>query len=183
MRHGVRWGGAVLLVAVAIGCTRGPSGTQREKDEAVIRERFADLQAALKGLQANPYDAHARKVFDLLHTDTQQNADRTAKSVSDQYARADDAAKAKIGAALGVSGADFQRLSGLDYLRGKVFLNAYQAVADSKLDKITFERDKAWAHYQETGGAHDSGKVEFAQQDRQWKIILPIPPLPEIGAK
>jgi hypothetical protein len=183
MRHGVRWGGVVLLMAMAIGCTRAPTGAQREKDEAVVRERFTALQDAFKAVQAKPDDANTRKLFDLLHTDSQQNADRAAKSVSDQYVRADDAAKAKISAALGVSGADFQRLSGIDYLRSKVFLNTYQAVADSKLDKITFERDKAWAHYQETGSARDSGKVEFALQDQQWKIILPIPPMPEIGAK
>ena len=175
MRYAVRWGGAaVVLATLAVGCSKTPTGTKREQDEEQVRGKFVALQGALKALIAKPDGADTRAVFDLLHTDSQLDADRVAKSVSERYAKADDAAKAKMAEKLGMPGDQVATLSGPNYLRSKVFLSGKTAeIPGSKFDKINFERDKAWVHYIEDDG--DREKLELAREDRQWKIILPIP--------
>jgi len=175
MRHGVRWGGAALVVAsLVVGCTRTPTGTSKEKDEEQVQEKFVALQDALKAILAKPDDADTRALWDLLHTDTQLDADRVAKKVREQFDRADDASKAKVCEALHVPAAKMSQFSGPHYLRSKTFLGKYNEIPDSKLEKITFERDKAWVHYLEPDGDHQ--KLELVRQDRQWKILLPVPP-------
>jgi hypothetical protein len=177
MRRCVRWGGAAVLVAaLAVGCSRTPSGTQLEQDEGQVREKFVALQGALKALLAKPDGADTRALWDLLHTDSQLDADRVAKSVSERYAKADDGTKATMAEKLGMAGDKIATLSGPNYFRSKAFLSGrISEIPGSKLDKITFERDKAWVHYVEDDGDHE--KLELAREDRVWKIILPIPRL------
>jgi hypothetical protein len=173
MRHGVRWGGAAIIVAaLAVGCSRGPTGTAKEKDEEQVRAKFVALQDALRSLLKSA-EGDSRPLYDLLHTDTQLDADRVAKSVSEAYAKADPATQAKFAEKLGVPAAQMGQLSGLNYLRSKFFLDKYHEIPDSKVEKISFERDKAWVHYVEPDGDHE--KLELAREDTVWKVILPVP--------
>jgi hypothetical protein len=177
MRHGVRWGGVALLTsALLVGCTRTPTGTAKEKDEAQVRERFAALQGAIKAVLAKPDDADTRPLWDLLHSDTRLDADRIAEKIRVQFDKADDATKAKMSEALHLPLEKLKTYSGLHYLRSKTFLGKYDEIPESKLEKITFDgKDKAWAHYVESDEDHDRQKVEMVRQDLQWKILLPVP--------
>jgi hypothetical protein len=173
MQRSVRWGGAAMVMAaMAVGCSQTAARVARE--EPHVRAKFASLQNTLKGFLENPDDHHLRALWDLLHNDSQLDADRVAKSVQEQYAKADDAAKAKMAEKLGLPGDKIATLSGPNYIRTKLFLGGkVSEIPGSKLDKVTFERDKAWVHYVEADGDHE--KLELAQQDRTWKIIVPIP--------
>jgi hypothetical protein len=176
MRHGVRWGGAALLAgALLVGCTGAPTGTAKQKDEERVGEKFVALQGALKNVLAKPDDADTRPLWDLLHTDTQLDADRIAKKIRADFDKADDATKAKMSEALHTPVAKLKTYSGLHYLRSKTFLGKYDEIPESKLEKVAFEsKDKAWAHYEEPDKEHQ--KVELVRQDLQWKVLLQVPP-------
>ena len=174
MRRCVRWGGAAMVVAaLAVGCTRTPPAAKAASDEEQVRAQFVALQDALTAALAKPNEADTRKIWDLLHGDSQEDANRIAKAVSDQYAKADAPTKAKMEEALRVPGPKMGKYSGVNYLRGKEFLGKWDEIPGSKIDKITFEKDKAWVHYVEKDG--DAEKLPLARQDERWKFILPIP--------
>jgi hypothetical protein len=181
MRHVARWGGVVVLLAVlAAGCST-QSGTTKDKakvgslesPEEQVKAKFNTFQQAFRVLLKEPNEDNARLVWDLLHTDSQLDADRAAKTIREEFKKADATEKATQEKALGLTAAELDNLSGLSFLRSKRFLGKYDEIPDSKLDKVTVRGDEASVVYIEPD--NDQVTLRLARQDGQWKVLLPVP--------
>src|SRR5207244_4045070 len=100
------------------------------KAEDDVKEAFGKLQAALKVKDA-------AKIWDLLDTATQADAERAAKIVKAAYKKATDKAKAKQQETLGLKADDLAKLDGQALLKTKPFLAKYHEIPDSKITGIT----------------------------------------------
>jgi len=159
----VCWPAVALLI---VGCGSPPSqkGTAAG-EEAQLREAFAAYQQALK-------DKNGDKLWDLLSAEAQADADRAAKKVRDDYARADDAAKAKLAKDLGLGGDQLANLTGRDYLKTPRFLGKQHEVPGSKFEGASVQGDKATVNYVEEDG--DKEKLPFVREGGRWKVAAAV---------
>ena len=156
---------AVSLCAVAVGCST-PGGAQKGGDEGPAREAFESLQQAIKAKDAD-------KMWALLDEDSQADAEREAGGIRDAYAKADDAGKKELEKNLGLPGAKLAGLKGPGFLETRRFLGKYDEVADSKVEKVTVEKDRATVNYLEPDG--DKEKFTLTRQQGKWKLSVPMP--------
>jgi hypothetical protein len=167
MRHQIcGFGGqGILCVALALGCSKAPEITPLD-DEEVVRAQFAALQTALKNGEAD-------KIWMLLDSRSQANAERVAKAVQDAYAKATLAEKTELEKSLGMNGAELAALTGKDYLRTNRFQRRYQDLPGSTIENVVLQGDSATVYYLESDG--DKEKAIFVRQDGQWKVWLTMP--------
>ena len=99
------------------------------KGEDEVKEAFGKLQTAVKKKEAD-------KIWELLDTATQADADRTAKIVQAAYKKATDKVKAKHEETLGLKSDDFASLNGQGLLKTKPFLAKYDEIPASKITGI-----------------------------------------------
>jgi hypothetical protein len=166
---------------VAVGCS-GQSGTKKDKvqigtletPEEQVKAKFNTFQQAFTVLEKQPTEDNARLVWDLLHTDSQLDADRAAKFIREEFKKADATEKAKQEKALGLTATELEGLSGLSFLRSKRFLGKYDELPASKMDKVEVRGDEASVIYIEPD--NDRVTLRMARQDGQWKVLLPVPP-------
>jgi hypothetical protein len=161
------WGG-VLTVVCALGCSRGtvPSARAPADEEGEARARFADLQAALKAGDAD-------KVWALLSSKSQADADRAAQDFQAAYGKAGAEEKKTQEEAVGLSGDDLAALTGKGLLKTKRFRKKYDELPDSKVGRVTVEGDNATVFYREPDG--DDEKLILVRQEGQWKAWLAVP--------
>jgi hypothetical protein len=154
-------------MVVASGCSNPKTSETRPADqEASVREKFAELQAALKARDAD-------KLWVLLADKSRADAERTAKDIRETYANAGPAAKAAREKALGLTPTELAALTGKGFLRTKRFQDKYREVPDSNIEKVEVQADNATVHYLEPDG--DKEKLIFLRQEGQWKVWLTIP--------
>jgi hypothetical protein len=134
--------------------------------EDAVKEAFGKLQAGIKGKDA-------AKIWELLDTATQADAERAAKIVKAAYKKANDKAKAKHEEALGLKADDLEKLDGQTLLKTKPFLAKYDEIPGSKVAGITVQGDSATLNYVEADG--DKEKLNYSRQDNKWKVALPLP--------
>jgi hypothetical protein len=156
----------MLLLAFATGCAGGGSSAPTAGGDGPARETFAALQAALKAQDAE-------KLWALLDGESQAEADRAAKAVQADYAKASAEEKAEQEKALGLPGAELAGLTGKGFLKTKRFQGKYDEVPDSKFEKVSVQGDRATLSYVEADGDHV--KLTFVRQDGQWKVSLRMP--------
>jgi len=151
---------------VAVGCSKTidrPPVSQ----EGPVRQTFAALQAALKARDAD-------KVWKLLDSESQADAERAAKAVQATYAKSDHPKeKSEQEKALGLPGAELAGLTAAGFLKTKRFHGKYEELSESKIDKVTLQGDNATVAYTEPDG--DKEKLGLVRQDSQWKVSLPMP--------
>lgn len=178
-----RWIVVCGVLAIVTGCSRQDSPPKTVdgkpaagksdnvkvdsgKAEGEIRTAFADLQAALK-------EGSGAKLWDLLDTDSQEDANRAAKLVQEAYAKAKGPDQAEMEKGLALSGKDLANLSGKVYLQSKRFLGKYHEIPGSKLDRVVVQGDSATLHYIEDDG--DKEKLTYNRQQGRWKVSLAMP--------
>lgn len=154
-----------FCVVFAVGCSK-TTDLPPSKEEGQVRETFTALQAALK-------ERDADKVWKLLDSESQAEAERAAKTAQAAYTRADAKQKAEQEETLGLPGDQLAGLTGMAFLKTKRFHGKYDELSDSKIDKVTIQGDKATVAYTEPDG--DKEKVNLVRQDGQWKVSLPMP--------
>jgi hypothetical protein len=162
-------GTSILFVALALGCSKTPNkppAAQPANEEAAVRAQFAALQAALK-------DGDADKLWMLLDSRSQADAERVAKSVQATYAKGAPAEKTELEKALGLNEAELAALTGKDYLKTKRFQAKYRDVPGSTIEKIVTQGDSSTVHYLESDG--DKEKAIFVRQQGEWKVWLTMP--------
>jgi hypothetical protein len=157
------WG--VILLA---GCIPAkPKTPAPEADEKqAVRETVVAFQSALKA-------GDAEKLWPLLDSDSQSDAERAAKAIQEAYAKASPEEKTKQEEALGLPGAELAALNGRGFLKTKRFHGKYHEVPGSTIDKVTVQGDTAKVDYTEEDG--DKEKLSLVRQDGQWKLSLPMP--------
>jgi len=152
------------MVASALLASGGQSAQSKSDED--VKKAFVSLQEAIKGKDA-------AKIWLLVDTDTQADAERTAKIVKGQYKKANDKDKTKQEETLGLSAAEFAKLDGKLLLKTKVFLAKYDEIPTSKITGVTVQGESATLNYLEADG--DKEKLTYTRQEGKWKVGLPMP--------
>jgi hypothetical protein len=151
-------------LAVLIASSVAPNAV-RAADEEDVKAAFTSFQAAIKA-------ADHEKIWLLVDTATQADADKYAKTVQTSYGKAGDDEKAKLEKAFGLSADEMSKITGKLYLKSKPFIGKYHEVPGSKIDKVTIEGDKATVNYTEEDG--DKEKLQLVKQDGKWKLSVRV---------
>jgi hypothetical protein len=156
---------ACLCLALTVGCNK-PGEQKSTKDEQAVREAVTAFQSALKARDSE-------KLWSLLDEDSRTDAERTAKSLREAYAKAEAKEKAEQEKALGVSGAELAALTGKGFLNTKRFQGKWEELPDSKIDTVTVEGNTATVAYTEEDGDHE--KLTLVRQEGKWRLSKVIP--------
>jgi hypothetical protein len=132
-------------MVVALGCSSKPSDRPATDEEGAVREKFAELQSALKSRDAE-------KLWALLDEQSRADAERVAKDIQTAYNQAGAEEKANQEKALGLSGAVLAGLDGKGFLKTKRFQKRYDEIPDSTIDKVVIQADSATVYYLEADG-------------------------------
>jgi hypothetical protein len=161
--------GFVPLALLLAGCTAPAEKTPAkggDRDEAEVRQVFTDFQAALK-------QRDGARLWDLLAEDSRQDADRRAKGLKDDFAKADEAKRAEMEKNLELPAHALPILDGKGYLKSKQFFGKYHEVPDSKLKDIAVKGDKAQLNYVEEDG--DEERLQLVREQGHWKLLVEMP--------
>ncbi|OAI47228.1 hypothetical protein AYO44_09925 [Planctomycetaceae bacterium SCGC AG-212-F19] len=154
-----------LLLGLLAGCTGGstPPGTAAETDK--VKAAFESVQQAIKARDAD-------KLWNLLDSDTQADAERAAKAWKEKYAMAD---AEKVKKDLGISTDELAKLAGASFLKTEPFHNKYEELSQSKMKDVKVTGDQAAVDYVEPDG--DKETLKLARQNGQWKarLMMPMP--------
>jgi hypothetical protein len=161
------WAATAVLSCLA-GCSRPAENAAPAKGEDEARATFVAFQQALKAKDAD-------KLWSLLDTDSQADAERKAKAVRDAYAKANPKDRTEQEKTLGLSGAELESLKGVGFLKSKRFLgyNKYDEIPSSKIDKIDVKGDRVVVNYVDDDG--DKEKLELIREAGKWKVVAPMP--------
>jgi hypothetical protein len=155
----------VVRFALALAVLATPALARADEDEDAIREAFTSFQKAVKA-------ADPEKMWPLLDTATQKAAERNAKTLRENYAKAGDKEKADLEKSLGLTAEELGKLTGKLYLKSKRFLSQNDEVPGSKISKVEVKGDKATVYYVEADG--DKEKMALVRQDGKWKLSIKV---------
>lgn len=155
----------VSYVVFAVGCSK-TTEVSPANEEGRVRETFTALQAALKARDAD-------KLWQLLDSESQADAERAAKTVQATYTKADANTQSEQEKAMGLPADQLSGLTAIGFLKTTRFHGKYKELSESKIDKVTVQQDKATVAYTEPDD--DKEKVSLVRQDGQWKVALPMP--------
>jgi hypothetical protein len=155
----------ILILLLAAGCSPN-TNRPTTADEASVRDAFTAFQAALKAEDAD-------KLWALLDSDSQADAGRAAEAIQAAYRKASPEAKAEQEKSLGLAAKDLTGLDGKGFLKTLRFKGKYEEVADSQIEKISVQGDRATVAYIEPDGDHE--KLTLVRQDGQWRVSVPMP--------
>jgi hypothetical protein len=156
---------AVLCVAFVLGCTKAPDRPLSDQ-EAAVRERFAELQWALKNRDTD-------KLWTLLDSKSQAAAEQAARDIQTVHDKAAVEERVKQEDLLGLTATELAGLTGKGFLKTKRFQKRHDELADSKIDRVVLQGDSATVYYLEPDG--DREKTILVRQDDQWKVWLTMP--------
>jgi hypothetical protein len=155
----------LAVILAACGCSK-PAPPAAGSEEEAVQKVFASFQEAMK--------AHdGEKLWGLLDSESQADAERAAQAVKDTYSKAGPAEKGETEKALGLSAAELAALDAKGFLKSKRFLGKYYEIPDSKFEKATVQGETAIAHYIEDDGDHV--KLNMVKQGGTWKVSIPMP--------
>jgi hypothetical protein len=160
------WCAAVVLACFASLLLTRETQSAQGKAEDEIKEAFGQLQGALKAKDA-------AKIWALLDSDTQTDAEKAAKKVKAAYQKANDKEKTEHEKNLGLAAEDFAKLDGPLLIKTKRFLGKYDEIPGSKITGVTVQGESATLNYLEADG--DKEKLTYARQSGKWKVALPMP--------
>jgi hypothetical protein len=165
------WAG-LLVVAFAAGCNNSPtgqtppSGPTPAAEEAAVREQFAALQAAVKARDAD-------RLWGLLSSKSQADAERAATAARSAYDQAGAEEKARQVASLGLPGAAVAKLTGPAFLQTRRFQGKYGELVEGKISRVDVQGDSATVHWDDDEG--DKEKTAFVREGGRWKAWLAMP--------
>jgi hypothetical protein len=131
-----------------------------------------DVQAAFTAFQAALKSGEPEKIWPLLDSKTQADADKAAAALKVSYGKAKPAEKTALEKAFGLSAAEITGVTGKVYLKSKRFLGKYHELPGSKFDKATVDGDKATVNYTEED--NDKQKLSLVKQDGEWKVLIRV---------
>jgi hypothetical protein len=162
----------LLILALAVGCSNPTTPTTKTPtqatggDEAQVKAAFAAVTGALK--------AHdAEKLWPLLDSDTQADAERAAKAWKEAYAKAD---ADKLKKDLGITSDELAKLTGQGFLKTEPFKDdkrLEELAEHKKIEQVKVDGNQATVEYIEPDD--DKETLKFSRQDGQWKVRLKMP--------
>jgi hypothetical protein len=158
----------LLLLVSACGCTKTPTvlAPPHSDDEPQLRARFDQFQKALR-------EQDSERLWTMLSSQTQADAERVARSLHVEYEKADAATKAQLVKELGLPDAKLAQLTGRDLVKTKPFQKRYEEVREGKYEKASVQGDNATVHFRDEEG--DQEKLILLREEGQWKLWLKIP--------
>jgi hypothetical protein len=153
-------------VALAVGCSSRSTELPAADVDGAVRKQFAELQSAIKG-------GDAAKLWTLLDSKSQAEAEQAAKDIQTAHAKAGVEERAKQEEALGLPAAELTGLTGKHFLKSKRFQSKYHELPDSTIEKVTVQGNNATVYYLEPDG--DKEKLILVRQEGQWKAWLAMP--------
>ena len=132
-----------------------------------IRQTFAQLQKALKARDGD-------KIWALIDSDSQSDADRAAKAVQNAFAKAGANDKADYEKKYGLTDKELAAMTGKLFLKSSRFHGKYHEVPGSKIESVKVKADTARLNYIEDDGDKEKLAANRAAKG-QWKFILPMP--------
>ncbi len=156
-----------LCVALVAGCSQSASKSD-SKTEAGVKSAFAAFQNALA-------ERDSVQLWAFLDRESQEDAERVAKLVKEEYEKATPEKTADQEKAYGLTAAEMAGLKGEVYVKSSRFHGKFHEVPGSKLDKVVLQPDgqKATVHYTEEDGENE--KLNFVRQSDKWKVSIKIP--------
>jgi hypothetical protein len=162
----LKWGPTAVVLSVAAMAMAQQTLSAQGKGEDDIKQAFGQLQGAIKA-KAAP------KIWGLLDSFTQADAEKIAGRVKAVYKKANEKAKAELETNLGLTADEFAKLDGMMLLKTKRFLGKYDEIPDSKITGITVQGDSATLNYLEPDG--DKEKLAYIREDGKWMVAMPMP--------
>ena len=155
----------LAVILAACGCSK-PAAPPSGSEEEGVQKAFAAFQEAMKAKDGE-------KLFGMLDSDSQAEAERAAQAIKDAYAKAAPAEKGETEKSLGLSAAELAALDAKGYLKSKRFLGKWHEIPGSKYEKATVQGEKATLNYIEDDGDHE--KLTYVKQGGAWKLSIPMP--------
>jgi hypothetical protein len=157
----------VKLLAILLMLVSGLVVSKALAGEDDIRQAFTALQKAIKGRDAD-------KIWGLIDSDSQADANRAAKAVQAAFAKADDKGKGEFEKKYGLTAKELGAMSGKLFLKSERFHGKYHEVPGSKLETVkVLKGDTARITYKEEDG--DIEKFSMVKQKGEWKFTVPMP--------
>jgi hypothetical protein len=166
------WWMLLVIVASADGCARGPVGPSSTpggsppEAEGEVRQKFLDLQAAIKARDND-------RIWGLLHSKSQADAEERARVIRTAYERASPEDRAKQAEEQELSGEKLARLTGKTFLDTWTFRRKASEVAESTIDRVTAGPDSGTVYFTEPD--NDKEKMPFLREDGQWMAWMTMP--------
>jgi hypothetical protein len=162
-----RWLAAWVLAGLAAaGCSKTADTPVPSGEEASVRAAVAALQEAIK-------TKDAARLWDLLDSKAQTEADQAAAAVQAKVKQADAAGKAELAEKYGLPAAELEALTGQGFLKTAPFAKKYAELPESTIDKVGVVGKQATVNYTEPDG--DKEKFTLMLRDGKWKAVLAMP--------
>lgn len=157
---------SLVCMSVVFGCATKPTEQPAANEEGAVREKFAELQSAIK-------EGDTERLWAMLDARSRADAEKAAKEIQTTYNQAGAEEKAKQEEALGLKGPELAELNGKGFLKTKRFQKKYDEVPEGKIENVVMQGDSATIHFLEPDG--DKEKAILVRQDGQWKVWLTMP--------
>lgn len=165
-----------LAATLLTGCNApAPKPGKGPEGDADVRQAFAALQTAVK-------ERNGEKIYELLSSDSRQDADRVAKAIKDSYAVADPKKKDELTKKIGLGSDKLQELSGKSFLASDLFIHydEHNEIPDVKdLDKVDVKANTAKVQYKDPDNPVNMTKIDLVREDNRWRFQLGMPKPPE----
>jgi hypothetical protein len=134
--------------------------------EDEIRKAFTSLQKAIKAKDGD-------KIWGLIDTDSQADANRAAKAVQSAFSKAGDKDKADFAKKYGLTVKELADMNGKLFLKSERFNTRWHEVPGSKFLDVKVKGDSAKMTYLEEDG--DKEKFSLVRQKGEWRFTIPMP--------
>jgi hypothetical protein len=158
------WPLALALLVLGCGKSTDPAkpGGPVSADQAPIKKAFGALQVALQS-------EDGERIWPLLDSQSQKDADAAARAWKQAYADAD---VIQLEQDLGIGRQVLVQLTGRNFLQTKGFLT--KSIVDlsksTVIESIKVDGDQATVDYRDPHG--QAGQVTFVREGNQWKARL-----------
>lgn len=157
---------SLAALLAACGCSKPAALPTAGAEEEAVQKAFTALQEAMKAKDGE-------KLFALLDSDSQADAERAAQAIKDSYAKANPGEKGEKEKELGLSAAELGALDAKGFLKSKKFLGKWHEIPESRFEKASVQGEKATLNYAEDDGDHE--KLSYVKQGGAWKLSISMP--------
>jgi hypothetical protein len=131
-----------------------------------IRTAFTALQKAIKARDPD-------KIWGLIDSGSQADANQKAKAVQAAFSKIGDKDKADFEKKYGLTAKELGDMNGKLFLKSNRFRNKYYEVPGGKIETVKVTGDKAKMTFIEEDG--DKEKFSLVRQKGEWRFIVPMP--------